>query len=270
MVTVQPRGTVKVVFDPSGVLGSVRVDQGVVRQSPGVTPEEPLSGELAAVGQDRERRLVVGEAIIPPQAEAAAELPRPLGIGNELVTHDAHRVVELGLLDGRVLRVLRIGLHGVGPVFPAPAAIPARQGFEEAVILPRILVRTRVEPAEAGVTLHRLAPGAYAVGERLGDRLQEHVDPAHRDLPAAHHGRRMDRVGHGALGREHPDRFIEPGVHRQVRVGQAAEEIRTGRVRLREGRVHRGAALGAGPRQVERDRCPHRSRSARPAGSAHP
>ena len=56
MLTVQPRGTVKVVFEPEGVLGSVRVDQGVVCQSARAAPEETLRGELSAVGQDRERR----------------------------------------------------------------------------------------------------------------------------------------------------------------------------------------------------------------------
>ena len=119
MVTTHPRGTVKVTLEPSGVSLAFVVDQGVIRQLPRRhPPKRPLRGELHAVGEDGERRLVIEECVIAAEPQAPAELPRPVGVLDELVAHDAHRVAELDLLDGRVLGVLRIGLDGVGPVFP--------------------------------------------------------------------------------------------------------------------------------------------------------
>ena len=84
---------------------AIRVED-VARLLPGSAAEQPVRAPLVAVGKDRERDRVL-ERVVASQPEAAAVPARPFGLLDQLVARDPHRVVDLGLLDRRVLGVLR-------------------------------------------------------------------------------------------------------------------------------------------------------------------
>ena len=95
-----------------------------------------------AVGEDGERRRAVEDEVLA-QAEAAAVAPGAVGVVDEREPGDAHRVVQLGLLDRRVLGVLAVRLHRVRPVAAVAPAVAAGERLEEAVVLVRLVDRRR-------------------------------------------------------------------------------------------------------------------------------
>ena len=143
-------------------------------------PKAPHGPDLVPVGEDRERRVQVEEVVLA-QPEAAAEAARPLGVLDQREAVDADRVVELGLLDRRVLGVLAVRLDGVGAVARGAAAVAARERVVEA----RVLAGGDVERAEAGLAHHPLRPGRQPVGEGRQERADDHLDQARVGLPAA-------------------------------------------------------------------------------------
>mgnify|MGYP003693898757 CR=1 FL=1 len=94
-------------------------------------------GVASLVREDREARRVAGEEIVAAHAEAAAVAAAALGVLDQLVPHDAHGVARLRLLDGRVLRVLEVRLHGVHPVGGQRCAVAAGDGLVVGEVLRR-------------------------------------------------------------------------------------------------------------------------------------
>ncbi|HVA86929.1 MAG TPA: hypothetical protein VNF73_11520, partial [Candidatus Saccharimonadales bacterium] len=221
-----------------------------------------------AVGQDRERHLVVGEMIVTSQAETAVIGSGAFRVIHQLVAKDSDRVAHLGLLDRRVLGVLPVRLDRVGPVARGAGAVAAAERFEEAVILPTAWI----DPAEAGVTHHRLRAGDDLLRQRRGQRLEDHVDQPRLRLPASHHRRRGQAVRHRPRRRLDPHQIVEPLVNRHVLVDQALQGIGAGRERLSEGRVDRRASLRIRAAQVEANAGPidlhPRTKSHRPIAEA--
>ncbi len=153
-----PASSSTVTFAPSRVSSPSRIST-YSATLPSWPPKAPAGPADRAVGEHGERRRPVEEEVLA-QPEPAAEAPRAVGVVDEREPHDAHRVVELRLLDGRVLGVLAVRLHRVRAVALEPPAVAAAERLEEA----DVLVRDRVDAAEAGVAHHRLRPG----GERAG------------------------------------------------------------------------------------------------------
>src|SRR5438093_1157944 len=87
--------------------------------------------EAVAVGEDRVRRRAV-EDVVLPQPEAASEAARAFRVRHEREAADPHRVIELGLLDRRVLGVLAVCLYGVRAVAAPPSAVAAGERLVEA------------------------------------------------------------------------------------------------------------------------------------------
>ena len=73
--------------------------------------------------------------------------PGAVGVLDEREPRHAHRVVQLGLLDRRVLGVLAVRLHRVGPVARRAAAVAAAERLEEAVVARRVAASTPPKPA---------------------------------------------------------------------------------------------------------------------------
>ena len=163
----------------------------------GVAAERAPRAGLVAVGEDGEGRVEVEEVVLA-QPEPAAEAARPLGVLDEREAVDPHRVVELGLLDRRVLGVLAVRLDGVGAVAREAAAVAARERVVEARVLPG----GDVEGAEARLAHHPLRPRGQPLGEGRQQRADDHLDQARVRLPAAD-----DRAGPGAV-RDRPGRRV--------------------------------------------------------------
>ena len=224
-------------------------DQDVLGRLPGEAAERARRPRERAVGQDGEGRRPVEEEVLA-QPEAAAEASRPLGVLHEREASDPHRIVQLGLLDRRVLGVLAVRLHRVRPVAREAAAVAAAERLQEAVVL----VRPRVDAAEAGVAHHRLRPRGQPLGQRGEERAEDHVDEPRLRLPAADDGARPGAVRHRPGRCVEVDDAIEAVVDGQVRVDQALDRIGAGGERLRIGGVDGRAALRVGAGQVERRR----------------
>ena len=109
-------------------------DVHVLGDPPGVAAERAPRACLVAVGEDGEGRVQVEEVVLA-QPEPAAEAARPLGVLDEREAVDPHRVVELRLLDRRVLGVLAVRLDGVGAVARVAAAVAAGERVVEARVL---------------------------------------------------------------------------------------------------------------------------------------
>ena len=164
---------------------------------------------------------------------------------------DLDGVVELRLLDRRVLRVLPVRLHRVRAVARVPRAVAAGERLVEARVAPA----GEVERAEARLAHHPLRPGGKPVGEGGQERAEHHLDEARLRLPAADDRRGPGAVRHRALGCVEPEEPVEAVVDGQVRVDQALERVRAGGERLRVGRVDR-ARGAAGPSRTCRSRSP--------------
>ena len=147
---------------------------------PGVPAEDAPRARAVAVGEDRERRVQVEEVVLA-QAEPAAEPAGALGVLDEREPVDPHRVVQLGLLDRRVLGVLAVRLHRVGAVAREAPAVPAGERVVEAGVGRGL----DVERAEARLAHHRLRPCGQPLGERGEERVEEDVDEPRLRLPAA-------------------------------------------------------------------------------------
>ncbi len=215
---------------------------------PSCPPKAPAGPASGPVGEHRERRRPLEEEVLA-QAEPAAEAARTVGVVDEREPHDAHRVVELRLLDRGVLGVLAVRLHGVGAVARVPPAVAAAERLEEA----DVLVRDRVDAPEARVAHHRLRSGRERRGQGGQDGAEDDVDEARLRLPAADDRRRPGAVRDAALRRVEMNDPVEAVVHRQVRVDQALERVRAGGEGLRVRRVDRRAPLWIAARQVEED-----------------
>ena len=221
-------------------------DVHVLGDPPGVAAERAPRSRLVAVGEHGEGGVEV-EEIVLAQPEAAPEAARPFGVLHEREPVDADRVVELGLLDRRVLGVLAVRLDGIGTVARIPAAVATRERVVEAGVLPG----GDVEGAEACLAHHPLRPRRQPLGAGRQQRADDHLDQPRVGLPAAH-----DRAGPGAVRdapgrRVQADEPVEAVVDGQIRVDQALEGVRAGRERHRVGRVDRGAPLRVGAGRVE-------------------
>ena len=62
---------------------------------------------------------MVGKVIVTPQPKTASPLTGAIGVIDQLVAGDSHRVVELGFFDWRIFRILAVRLHGVRSVSPS-------------------------------------------------------------------------------------------------------------------------------------------------------
>ena len=175
--------------------------------------------------------------------------PGPVRVLDEREARDPHRVVQLGLLDRRVLGVLAVRLHRVGAVAREAAAVAAAERLEEAVVLAGL----RVDAAEAGVAHHRLRPRRQPLGQGGEEGAEDHVDEPRLRLPAADDRARPGAVRDRSLRRVDRDEAVEAVVDGQIGVDQALDGVRAGGERLRVGRVDRGAPLRVGAGQVEAD-----------------
>ena len=196
------------------VLGDARVV--AAEGTPGALP--------VAVGEDRERRRLQHAEVLA-QPEPAAEPARALGVLDEREPGDLHRVVQLRLLDRRVLGVLAVGLDRVGAVAPVPAAVAPGERLVEARVAPA----GDVERAEARLAHHPLRPGREPLGERGQERAEHHLDETRLGLPAADDRRGPGAVRDRALRRVEAEQPVEAVVHRQVGVDQALERVGAGR-----------------------------------------
>src|SRR5262249_18005093 len=78
------------------------------------------------------------------------------------------------LLHWRVLGVLDVGLHRVGPVGGMTAAIAAGESLEEGVVL----AAARVGAAEADMADHAFRSGGHLLRHRLRQGLEQHLAQA--------------------------------------------------------------------------------------------
>ena len=223
-------------------------DQHVLGDSTVVAAEGAGRPGDGAIREDGERRRPIEEEVLA-QPEPAAEATRPLGVLDERQPVDAHRVVELRLLDGRVLGVLPMRLHGVRPVARVAAAVAAAERLEEA----DVLVRGAVDASEAGVAHHRLRPRRQRRRESREQGAEDHVDEAGLRLPAADDRRGPGAVRHRSARGVERDEPVEAVVDREVGVDQALERVRAGGEGLGVGRVDRRPALRVAAGEVERD-----------------
>ncbi len=216
-------------------------DEDVLRHAPVVPAERAPRAAAVAVGEDRERRVQV-EAVVLAQAEPAAEAARALGVLDQREPVDPHRVVELGLLDRRVLGVLAVRLHRVGAVAREAAAVAAGEGVVEAGV-------------GAGGDVEQPNPAWHIIpfvpaGSRSGNagRSARNITSTSRvcvSQPPTTGAGQVQLVTVPAR-RVEPDEAVEAVVHRQVGVDQALERVRAGREGLRVGRVDRRAPLRVG------------------------
>ena len=89
-------------------------DQHVLGDRGVVAAEGAPRALPVAVGEDRERRRLQDPEVLA-QPEPAAEPARALRVLDEREPGDLHRVVQLGLLDRRVLGVLAVACTASGP-----------------------------------------------------------------------------------------------------------------------------------------------------------
>src|SRR6266542_3145078 len=121
----------------------VRV-QDVFRGARRAAAEEPPRRVARLVGEDGKARLVAGEGIVAPHAEAASMAPAALRVLDESVAEDAHRIIRLRLLHRRVLRVLEVRLHRVHAVGGHGGAVAARDGL----VIREVFAADRIDAAE--------------------------------------------------------------------------------------------------------------------------
>src|SRR4030095_5690431 len=121
---------------------------------------EEAPGRVAGlVRENREARGVAGKEIVAAHAEAAAVPATALGVLDQLVAHDAHRVARLRLLDRRVLRVLEVRLHGVHAIGRQCRAVATR----DRLVVGEVLAAGRVHAAEGDVADAALGPRDHSI-----------------------------------------------------------------------------------------------------------
>ena len=190
---------------------------------------------------------MVVELVVAAHPETAPVPAGTLGVLDQFVAQDAHRIVDLRLLDGRVLRVLTMRLHRVRTIAERPGAVAAAEGLQIAVVRSR----AGIGSTESRVALHRLRSRDHLLGKRLGQRLEDDVVEADLGLPAGDHGEGVDAVDHCPLRGDHSDVLVEPIVHRQVGIRNALEGVGRRGVGLSIGGIHGSPALRVRPREVE-------------------
>ena len=167
-----PGTTSVVLFEPSLVSTPSRISTYSATAAPMAAEGAPRALPVT-VGEDRERRRLQHPEVLA-EPEPAAEPARPLGVLDEREAGDLHGVVQLGLLDRRVLGVLAVGLHRVGAVAPVPAAVATRERLVEARVAPP----GHVERAEARLAHHPLGACRQPLRERRQEGAEHHLDEA--------------------------------------------------------------------------------------------
>src|SRR5262252_6831146 len=216
----------------------VRV-QDVLRGPRRPATEEAPGCVARLVGKDGKAGLVAGERVVAAHAEPAAMTSAALRVLDEGVAQDAHGIVGLGLLDGRVLRILEVRLHGVHAVGGEGGAIAARDGL----VVGEVLAGRWIDAAEGDVAHAALGSRHHAIGKGGSERLEEEIAELHGDLPARGYRGGMLSVHDGAGPAPDVDEAIEAVVHRDVRVDEALEHVHHARVGLRRGGIGGRLAL---------------------------
>src|SRR5499427_8127416 len=199
------------------------------------------------IGKDGEAGLVAGERVVAAHAEPAAMTSAALRVLDEGVAQDAHGIVGLGLLDGRILRVLEVSLHRVHAVGGEGGAVAARDGL----VIGEVLAGRRIDASERDVAHAALGPRHHAVGEGRGDRLEQEIAELHGDLPARGYRGGVLCVHDGAGPAPDVDEAIEAVVDRDVRVDEAPEHVHHARVGLGRRGVGGRLALIVTPGEVD-------------------
>ena len=236
-------------FEPSLVSTPSRIStySATAASWPPKAPHGPLP---VAVGEDRERRRLQHPEVLA-QPEPAAEPARALGVLDEREARDLDGVVQLRLLDRRVLGVLAVGLHRV-------RAVARRAGRRSRRRAPRRSTcscpcATSSEPKPAW----HIIPFVPA-GSRSGNagRSARNITSTSRSCvsqpPTTGDG--PGAVRHRSLGRVEAEEPVEAVVHRQVGVDQALQRVGARREGHRVGRVDRRAPLRIRARRVEVER----------------
>ena len=189
------------------------------------------------------------ENVLPAETQPAAVPSRALRIGDQPVARDPHRIVALDLLDGRVLRVLEVGLDRVETVGPAPAPVAAGRGL----VIGIVFAAARIPPPESDLADHPFGSGGNGVGQSRSQGLEQHLAEPHRDFPAPDDGSRPAGV-HGRTRRsDHLDQLVQALVDRNVRVQQAFQNVDAGGEGLRQVAVHGRRPLPVRSGEVEPD-----------------
>ena len=211
--------------------------------------EQTRGGKLRSIGKGGEHRFMSGEAVLAAQTQSATIFAGPLGVRDQGETGDANRIVDLGLLDRRVLGILKVSLNRVRAVGVVTSPVTAGQGLEVRVVL----LGAGTLTAETDMTDHAFGAGRYPLGQHLGKCFEQHFAYLHRDLPATHNSAGMPGVQHRAWRGDDLDGCVEPLVDRDVGVDQAFEHVDAGGEGLGEIAIHRRPALWVGAGKVEGD-----------------
>ncbi len=203
--------------------------------------------DAGAVGGAHGQLRVGQEFDLLDHAAAAAELAGAGGIRQQLIAAIAHRILPLIGLDIAVVPAAGEEDEGnaVNPIGAGPAAAGAHDDVEHRIHA------VAADPQAMGIhRMHRRRPGHRLVGIDLGEGAEQRVDDR---LP-----RRQPQVAGGGIGNIEKrarremlvDRAVQPLVHRDVRVDEAAQHEQDGGQRLRIGRVDRPARLARGAGEI--------------------
>ena len=225
---------------------SVRIEN-VFGAGSAPSSEQPPGRELPIVGKDGERGLVAGEFPVPPQTQPPPVAAGSFRVRNQLVARDQEGQVVLGLLDGRVLRILDVGLDGVHSVLGRKASPAAGHGFDEGVVLSG----SGIDSPAGHVAIDALGAGHDLVRHRVRKGPETQAAKAHDHFPAPDDTHWRNRVHDGSQRRLDVDEPVETLVGGDIGIDQALDQIGQRRIGLSQGGVHGGTPLRVGSGEVE-------------------
>ena len=216
---------------------------------------------------------MAGEEIIPPHAHTAAEFSGALGIVDQLVTQDAHGIIEFGFFHGSVLGVLKMGLHGIHAVGTMGGPVSSRDGLVVGEILPG----AGMGAPECEIAHDTLAAGHHPLRHGRRQGLEHEVAQVDGHLPAGGDRGGVFGVDDGAGPGADIHEPVQPVIDRNIGVHEALQDVDDGRIGLGEGRVGGGFALRVAVAQIhgnlspiDVDSHPEADGSLRDAVAVHP
>ena len=109
-----------------------------------------------------------GKEVVAAHAHSSAVFSGALGIFDQFIAQNAHRIVIFGLFDRSVLRVLKMRLHRVHAIGALAGPITSR----DRLVVSEVFSRLRMAPAKGQIADDALSAGHDTLGQRRGQRLE--------------------------------------------------------------------------------------------------
>ena len=224
-----------------------RSNESIVADEPRASSGEPIGGELAPIGEERD--LCWSEQLdLANDAISTAKTPGTARVAPDLVTADNERITIFERLDRRVERICHVCMNRGEAISVRASA----HSTGDRLIVGKFAPASLIPPTDGQIVHGPLGSGRDPLRKGVSKCEKEQVDDPLRCLDvSAGNRRRRKRIDDGPARGDNLDRRKQPGRGRNITLDQRPEDIEDGRNRDRFDRVERTGNLRCTPCKID-------------------